>query len=67
MSSNLEKIVHFINEHHVLSLATAEDSELNVCNLFYAFDANETSFVVACNENTTHIKNMPRSFFQHSR
>jgi uncharacterized protein YhbP (UPF0306 family) len=58
MKSDFEKIVNFINEHHVMSLATTLDSELSVCNLFYAFDVKETSFVVASSDSTTHIQHI---------
>ncbi|WP_372998163.1 pyridoxamine 5'-phosphate oxidase family protein [Sulfurimonas sp.] len=58
MSSDLEKIVNFISKHHVMSLATSADSELSVCNLFYAFDGKEISFVVASSDDTTHIQNI---------
>jgi uncharacterized protein YhbP (UPF0306 family) len=58
MSSDLEKIVNFIKEHHVLSLATYGDPELSVCNLFYAFDEKEITFVVASSDDTTHIQNI---------
>jgi len=58
MSNDLEKIVNFINEHHVMSLATYADSELSACNLFYAFDEKEISFVVASSDETTHIQNI---------
>ena len=58
MNRDLEKIVNFINKHHVMSLATSADSELSVCNLFYAFDVKEVSFVVASSDDTTHIQNI---------
>ncbi|WP_268246176.1 pyridoxamine 5'-phosphate oxidase family protein [Candidatus Sulfurimonas marisnigri] len=57
-SSNLDKIDSFLQEHHVMSLATMSGSELSVCNLFYAFDKDKLSFVVASSDDTTHIKNI---------
>ncbi|WP_297441422.1 pyridoxamine 5'-phosphate oxidase family protein [Sulfurimonas sp.] len=63
MNKNLVKITAFINEHHVMSLASSVDNELSVCSLFYAFDANKLSFVVASSEDTlhiSHIKNSPQ-------
>ncbi len=56
--SDLEKISAFIAQHHVMSLATTLDAELSVCSLFYAYDAQELSFVVASSEETTHIKHI---------
>ncbi|NOR58617.1 MAG: hypothetical protein GQ474_08860 [Sulfurimonas sp.] len=61
MSSDLEKIVNFINKHHVMSLATSAGSELSVCNLFYTFDETEVSFVVASSDDTTHIQNIVKN------
>ncbi|QOY51551.1 pyridoxamine 5'-phosphate oxidase family protein [Candidatus Sulfurimonas baltica] len=58
MSSNLDKIDSFLQEHHVLSLATMSENELSACNLFYAFDKEKLSFVVASSDDTTHIKNI---------
>jgi hypothetical protein len=58
MSSDLEKIANFIAKHHVMSLATSADSELSICNLFYAYKADELCFVVASSDETTHIQNI---------
>ena len=58
MKNDLDKINNFINKHHVMSLSTSADSELSVCNLFYAFDVKEVSFVVASSDDTTHIQNI---------
>ena len=46
-----------------MSLATCSDSEISTCNLFYAFDKQKTSFVVASSDDTLHvrhIKNNPK-------
>ena len=58
MKSDLEKIVNFISEHHVMSLATTADSEISSCNLFYAFSKKELCFVVASSDDTTHIQHI---------
>lgn len=58
MSSDLEKISSFLNEHHVLSLATSDARELSVCSLFYAYSENENSFIVASSDETQHIQNI---------
>jgi len=55
MSSSLENIEEFINNHHVMSLATSYENELSVCSLFYAYDASSQSFVVASSLDTIHI------------
>jgi len=51
----LEKINSFIAQHHVMSLATHTSDEVSVCSLFYAFDSELNSFVVASSEDTKHI------------
>ncbi len=61
MLKDLEKICSFINEHHVMSLATSNNLELSVCSLFYAYCDNELSFVVASSDDTTHIQNIKQN------
>lgn len=58
MQSDLEKIGAFLAKHHVLTLATSHSSEPSACNLFYAYDADKISFVVASSDETEHIKNI---------
>ena len=61
MSSDLERITSFIEEHHVMSLATSNGAELSVCSLFYAYDAKSLSFVVASSEDTNHIEHIQKN------
>ena len=63
MRCDLDKIDSFIQEHHVMSLATVSDNELSACNLFYIFDKNEHSFVVASSDDTVHIQNIIKNSF----
>ena len=58
MDSDLDKISAFLNEHHVLSLASSYDEELSVCSLFYAFSQENLSFIVASSDDTTHIQHI---------
>lgn len=58
MQENLEKIEVFLDSHHVLSLATFNNDELSVCNLFYAYDKSSKTFIVASSDDTTHIKHI---------
>ena len=58
MNKNLEKIINFLDEHHVLTLATYSNKEVDACNLFYTFDKVTTSFIVASSDETQHIKNI---------
>ncbi|OIP56436.1 MAG: hypothetical protein AUK54_02070 [Helicobacteraceae bacterium CG2_30_36_10] len=61
MPKDLQIINSFINEHHVMSLATSNNMELSVCSLFYAYCSNELSFVVASSDETMHIKNIKQN------
>lgn len=61
MSSDLKKIALFLQKHHVLTLATMDAQELSACNLFYVFDMEKLSFVVASSDDTTHIKNISKN------
>ncbi|MEA3330741.1 MAG: hypothetical protein U9Q29_03500 [Campylobacterota bacterium] len=61
MSKDLEKISLFLHEHHVMSLATSNSEELSVCSLFYAFDLQKLSFVVASSDETTHITHITQN------
>lgn len=61
MDKDLEKIISFLDEHHVMSLATSDLKDLSVCSLFYAFDEESVSFVVASSDDTTHISHIKNS------
>jgi len=50
------KIIDFINEHHVLTLATAVDNVPWCANCFYVFDASELSFIFSTDIETKHGK-----------
>lgn len=58
MDSDLEKIVLFLDEHHVLSLATTDLKDLSVCSLFYAYSKDKNTFIVASSDETTHIEHI---------
>ncbi len=61
MDKDLEKIAHFLDEHHVMSLATTNFKELSVCSLFYAYSKDKNSFVVASSDDTTHIEHIKQN------
>ena len=61
MSDNLSKIESFLDEHHVLSLATTDGEQLSVCSLFYAYVKDEMKFIVASGDDTQHIKNINKN------
>jgi uncharacterized protein YhbP (UPF0306 family) len=56
--SDIEKIQNFISNHHVLTLSTIFENTPYSCSCFYAYDIDSTSFIVASNEDTQHIKNI---------
>lgn len=58
MSLKFEKIVSFIEEHHVMSLATTDFIDITVCSLFYTYSKDTNSFIVASSYDTTHIKHI---------
>ena len=59
--SDLTKITHFLDEHHVLTLATSYKDELSACSLFYCYDKESRSFVVASSDDTIHIKHSKKN------
>lgn len=61
MNEKLEKIVSFIDKHHVMSLATALEDEVSVCSLFYAYEKEKKCFVVASNDETLHIQHISKN------
>lgn len=59
MTNELDvKIVDFINEHHVLSLATALENRPYTSNCFYVFLPKENAFIFTSDPETTHGKQM---------
>jgi hypothetical protein len=58
---SIAKINSFLQEHHVLSLATQSTEELFVCSLFYVYDEEKQLFIVASSKQTQHIQNLQYS------
>jgi uncharacterized protein len=56
----IEKIEYFIGEHHLLSLASM-GKRLWCCSMFYAYDPQSISFIVASDETTEHMKNVAQN------
>ena len=61
MISDLEKISSFLEEHHVLSLATSYADEISACSLFYTYSSEKLSFVVASSDETLHIRHINKN------
>ncbi|WP_304544247.1 pyridoxamine 5'-phosphate oxidase family protein [Sulfurimonas microaerophilic] len=56
MTQDLEKIEAFIEQHHVMTLATCGHESVSACSLFYAYDKAKRVFVVASSDDTLHIE-----------
>jgi len=61
LKKTLDKIDTFLQEHHVLSLATMANEDISVCNLFYTFDKTSVSFIVASDSKTVHIQHIQQN------
>ena len=61
MDNDLENIALFLDEHHVMSLATTDFKDLSVCSLFYVYSKNKNSFVVASSDDTIHIEHIKQN------
>jgi uncharacterized protein YhbP (UPF0306 family) len=48
------KIVNFIKQHHVLTLAVCKNNQPWCCNCFYSYIENEAMFVFTTETNTRH-------------
>lgn len=57
----LQKIERFIFKHHILMLATSYADVPSACTLFYAYDADTASFIVASSDDTLHVKNTAKN------
>ena len=51
-------MVEFIQEHHVLSMATVQNNTPVSCSLFYLFIPQEECFIFASDTESEHIKNI---------
>lgn len=58
MSNPEKRIVDFINEHHVLTLATSVDNNPWCANCFYIYLADENCFVFTSDDKTKHVQDV---------
>lgn len=56
MSKPEKRIVEFIKEHHVMTLATSKENKPYCANCFYAYLKDENAFVFTSDEDTKHIQ-----------
>ncbi len=58
MNQTLNRIIEFIDKHHLLTLSTSYENQPQSCSAFYVFDEKSVSFVIASDYDTQHIKNV---------
>jgi len=58
MPEPLKKIEAFLAEHHLLSLATSQKNRPQSASLFYAYNSEEKTLLVASDTKTEHIQNV---------
>ena len=56
-----QRIVDFINEHHVLTLAVAKDGKPWCATCFYVYLEKENRFVFTSDEETRHVRDVTES------
>ena len=49
------KVLDFLDEHHLMTLATVRDNVPHTSNMFYAFDAETGSFIFTSKYDTKHV------------
>jgi len=58
-----KRIVAFIQEHHVLTLATCFEEEAYCSSMFYVFLEEESCFVFTSDKDTRHILDISHNLF----
>ena len=51
-----KQIIEFINEHHLLTLATSNNNEPYCCNAFYVFDKENRALIFSSDTTTKHAQ-----------
>ena len=51
-----QQIIDFINEHHLLTLATCQDNTPYCCNLFYVYDQVSNQLIFSTEIKTKHAQ-----------
>ena len=51
-----QKIIHFLNEHHLLTLATSQNNKPYCCNLFYVYDQVSNQLIFSTETKTKHAQ-----------
>lgn len=58
-----KKIIDFVNQHHVLTLATCFEEEPYCANCFYVYLESENSLVFTSDYDTNHIKQASHNIY----
>ena len=51
-----QQIIHFLNEHHLLTLATSQNNKPYCCNLFYVYDQVSNHLIFSTETKTKHAQ-----------
>ena len=51
-----EQIIHFLNKHHLLTLATSQNNKPYCCNLFYVYDQLSNQLIFSTETKTKHAQ-----------
>ncbi len=57
----LSKIISFVKEHHVLTLATSLDNLVQCSSAFYVYNEKENYFIIAGDYKSEHIENVQKN------
>ena len=51
-----QQIIHFLNAHHLLTLATSQNNKPYCCNLFYVYDQVSNQLIFSTETKTKHAQ-----------
>ena len=51
-----QEIIHFLNDHHLLTLATSQNNKPYCCNLFYVYDQLSNQLIFSTETKTKHAQ-----------
>ena len=50
------QIIHFLNDHHLLTLATSKNNKPYCCNVFYVYDQLSNQLIFSTEKKTKHAQ-----------
>ena len=51
-----QQIINFLNDHHLLTLATSQNNKPYCCNLFYVYDSASNQLIFSTETKTKHAQ-----------